>query len=302
MEGVIRMRKYTLACVALVTSLIVVCSGHGYSLANVIRGVQVDSEDIGTGESVSKKKPQTIKGPMTYNLYKKHNSVTFKLLNSAYTDLSYAIVEGTDIAELNEDQLVFSNSGTVVLKAVAEETDDYCGASTYIAVSCSSHQVSGGLESTSYTYDGQEHPFTKSVGGTKSCTPLYLDATGSYLNWTGEAPVSAGNYIVRLDLVTVDGEETVKFVTLKIKKREVEIKKLRIITKEWDGTSSAALTGSLDGVVAGDIVNLEFPDVKFVNSDAGRNKKVVVKKGGFYLSGENADQYELKEYTLDDLY
>ena len=287
------MKKVFLS-VILIAALIAVGVSPGTAGINKQGGCALAAEATYTAGSTSKKQ-QSVSGPLTYNIYWKSGTTTLKLANSARTSLSFAIVDGTEIAELSEDgdRLLVSGTGTIILRAVAEETDNYYGVSAYIAVSCNDYQPDSGVENSVYTYDRFEHPFNNRVEGAVKCTPLYLNAENSYLTWSADAPVYAGTYLVRLDVETADNESFVEFATITIKKRKLKIKKLKVATKEWNGTDEAHLTGILDGVIEGDTVFLGFPEVRFTNTDAGKNKKVVVQDGSFWLSGESAEQYSL---------
>ena len=286
--------KKVFVSVILVAALIAVGISPGTAGIDGQGGCALAAETTYTAGGISKKQ-QSVSGPVTYNVYWKSGTVTLKLANSARTSLSYAIADGADIAELSEDgdRLLVSGTGTVMLRAVAEETDNYYGVSVYIAVSCNDYQPGSGVENSVYTYDRFEHPFNNSVEGAVKCTPLYLNAGNSYLTWSADAPVYAGTYLVRLDMETADNESFVEFATITIKKRKLKIKKLKVATKEWNGTDEAHLTGILDGVIEGDTVFLGFPEARFTNTDAGKNKKVVVHDGSFWLSGESAEQYSL---------
>lgn len=286
--------KKVFVSVILVAALIAVGISPGTAGIDGQGGCALAAETTYTAGGISKKQ-QSVSGPVTYNVYWKSGTVTLKLANSARTSLSYAIADGADIAELSEDgdRLLVSGTGTVMLRAVAEETDNYYGVSAYIAVSCNDYQPGSGVENSVYTYDRFEHPFNNSVEGAVKCTPLYLNAGNSYLTWSADAPVYAGTYLVRLDMETADNESFVEFATITIKKRKLKIKKLKVATKEWNGTDEAHLTGILDGVIEGDTVFLGFPEARFTNTDAGKNKKVVVHDGSFWLSGESAEQYSL---------
>ncbi len=270
------MKKVFLS-VILIAALIAVGVSPGTAGINKQGGCALAAEATYTAGSTSKKQ-QSVSGPLTYNIYWKSGTTTLKLANSARTSLSFAIVDGTEIAEFGEDgdRLLVSGTGTIILRAVAEETDNYYGVSAYIAVSCNDYQPDSGVENSTYTYDRFEHPFNNRVEGAVKCTPLYLNAENSYLTWSADAPVYAGTYLVRLDVETADNESFVEFATITIKKRKLKIKKLKVATKEWNGTDEAHLTGILDGVIEGDTVFLGFPEVRFTNTDAGKNKKVLL--------------------------
>lgn len=293
---VIAMKKKKLAGIALLVSLALVCS-------TVDGGDTSGLRAAASNKATEEKKQQVIGGPMTYNVYRQFGETTLELVNSSCTDLSYTIVDGGSIAGLSDsgNQLVFSGDGTVLLEAVAEETSNYYEASAYIAVSANKYQFGSGIDNEVYNYDGFEHPFNAAVNGAKECTPLYLDTNSGYPEWTADAPVSAGTYIVRLDLVTSSGAETAEFVTIQIKKRKVQVTNLKVTTKEWDGTTDAVLTGNLTGVIEDDDVRLELPDASFLNSNAGKNKKVTTDGGKVSLSGSDADQYKLEGCSLNNL-
>ena len=72
--------------------------------------------------------------------------------------------------------------------------------------------------------------------------------------------------------------------------------------KVYDGTTTATITASLQGVADGDSVQLTAPAAGFDTKDAGTGKAVTIAAGGsFVISGADATNYTLTQPTVSDL-
>lgn len=72
--------------------------------------------------------------------------------------------------------------------------------------------------------------------------------------------------------------------------------------KVYDGTTTATITASLQGVADGDSVQLTAPAADFDTKDAGTGKAVTIAAGGsFVISGADATNYTLTQPTVSDL-
>lgn len=72
--------------------------------------------------------------------------------------------------------------------------------------------------------------------------------------------------------------------------------------KVYDGTTTATITASLQGVADGDSVQLTTPAADFDTKDAGTGKAVTIAAGGsFTISGADAGNYTLTQPTVSGL-
>lgn len=72
--------------------------------------------------------------------------------------------------------------------------------------------------------------------------------------------------------------------------------------KVYDGTTTATITASLQGVADGDSVQLTAPAADFDTKDAGTGKAVTIAAGGsFVISGADATNYTLTQPTVSNL-
>lgn len=72
--------------------------------------------------------------------------------------------------------------------------------------------------------------------------------------------------------------------------------------KVYDGTTTATITASLQGVADGDSVQLTAPAAGFDTKDAGTGKAVTIAAGGsFVISGADATNYTLTQPTVSGL-
>ena len=72
--------------------------------------------------------------------------------------------------------------------------------------------------------------------------------------------------------------------------------------KVYDGTTTATITASLQGVADGDSVQLTAPAAGFDTKDAGTGKAVTIAAGGsFVISGADAGNYTLTQPTVSGL-
>ena len=67
------------------------------------------------------------------------------------------------------------------------------------------------------------------------------------------------------------------------------------LNKVFDGTSEVEVEGSSSDVIAGDVVEFEYEEAKFIDDTIGTEKQVMV--SGIYLSGSDANNYSLLNTT-----
>lgn len=137
-----------------------------------------------------------------------------------------------------------------------------------------------------YTYDGERK--------TLKVTGLPEDAEVEYED---NKATDVGTYRAYA-IVTLDDETVELSAKLIIKPREITITGLTAEDKVYDGNTDAILSGGeLDGVIDGDDVYVDMPEIgKFNSAAVGTNKTVTFTAPT--LEGDDADNYTLKLPTL----
>ena len=139
-----------------------------------------------------------------------------------------------------------------------------------------------------------------------------LTYNNNYLGFT--LLPQSGHYFGRTVTVTYNGKEArvsdgffssfdTKYVGVSYSGEPVTpvtVTGIRAVSKVYDGTAAAALTGgTLSGVAEGDTVALDFSEARaeFDSKDVGNDKSVTV-KGTLKLTGKDAGKYTLTQPTL----
>jgi predicted outer membrane repeat protein len=122
----------------------------------------------------------------------------------------------------------------------------------------------------------------KNVQGNKPVTINDLRISGS----------DAKNYVLSATSISADAAT--------VTPKEVEISLVGNITKTFDGSTNAALSGDnfeLNGALEYDIVNLNYPSTgSYDTNGVGTNKKITV--NNFTITGDDALNYRLKAQTI----
>ena len=136
---------------------------------------------------------------------------------------------------------------------------------------------------------------TYNVAGTGAVTVEYKEQGAADSTYSTTAPEDAGDYTVRVSVAANEDyaaasatrDFTIRPLDVTITGASVEA------TKEYDGTTSAAVTssGTLSGAVSGDEVSITQGTAAYDNKSAGTNKTVTFT--GFGLTGSDADNYNL---------
>lgn len=248
----------------------------------------------------------SIQGLLCYNVGV-NETLVLENYSSSGAELTYSIVREEETEEQQQEEQ--SNSATTIdcslegNKFVAQEEGVAIltvsdGVTTkLIHISCNNETwIMDGI-STDFEYDGRQHPFVfVGAAGIQSCIPQYW-REGE--DWSYEAPVVAGDYVCRLDIVDERNQSFCKFVPMSVSRKEVSVFNPVVKTKEYDGTTEAEVTGTLIGTISGDNVKVVFPTATFSKADAG--ERAVRVDGGVRLAGADADNYRLKEFALTDL-
>lgn len=90
--------------------------------------------------------------------------------------------------------------------------------------------------------------------------------------------------------------------TFQIASKALTVSGVVASNKVYDGTTTATITATLQGVADGDSVQLTAPAADFDTKDAGTGKAVTIAAGGsFVISGADATNYTLTQPTVSDL-
>lgn len=90
--------------------------------------------------------------------------------------------------------------------------------------------------------------------------------------------------------------------TFQITQKALTVSNVAASDKIYDGTTTATITASLQGVADGDSVQLTTPAADFDTKDAGTGKAVTIAAGGcFTISGADAENYTLTQPTVSGL-
>ena len=90
--------------------------------------------------------------------------------------------------------------------------------------------------------------------------------------------------------------------TFRITPKALTVSGVAASNKVYDGTTTATITASLQGVADGDSVQLTTPAAGFDTKDAGTGKAVTIAAGGsFVISGADATNYTLTQPTASGL-
>lgn len=90
--------------------------------------------------------------------------------------------------------------------------------------------------------------------------------------------------------------------TFQITPKTLAVSGVAASNKVYDGTTTATITASLQGVADGDSVQLTAPAADFDTKDAGTGKAVTIAAGGsFTISGADAGNYTLTQPTVSGL-
>ena len=90
--------------------------------------------------------------------------------------------------------------------------------------------------------------------------------------------------------------------TFRITPKALTVSGVAASNKVYDGTTTATITASLQGVADGDSVQLTTPAADFDTKDAGTGKAVTIAAGGsFTISGADATNYTLTQPTVSGL-
>lgn len=90
--------------------------------------------------------------------------------------------------------------------------------------------------------------------------------------------------------------------TFRITPKTLTVSGVAASNKIYDGTTTATITATLQGVADGDSVQLTTPAANFDTKDAGTGKAVTIAAGGsFTISGADAGNYTLTQPTVSGL-
>ena len=195
-------------------------------------------------------------------------------------------------------------SGTYNSQSIAVNSD---GASTVnVATAASGNTVSAkgltinvtGLSATNKVYDGTT---TVSVGGTATYAGLANGESHAVTNsvtWAfGDKTVANGKVLVRTgDFTAPNSNYTISSqpsLSANITPKELTVGNAAVTTRAYNGTTSATITGDLQGIVSGDTVTLNGTGT-FASANAGSGISVTSTST---LGGADAGNYSLTQPT-----
>ncbi|MBQ2941319.1 MAG: InlB B-repeat-containing protein [Clostridia bacterium] len=168
---------------------------------------------------------------------------------------------------------------------IAEDSVPYAVTNGYVKIKAL--EMTGiTFEDASYTYDGTEKEIL--VSGTLP--------EGAEVSYENNKATKAGTYEAKAT-VTAPGYEDLELdATLEIKSVELEIEGFGAENKTYDGTTDATLIeGELQGVVEGDDVEAVYPEKGAFASKDASTKAIEVAYDEITLTGEDAENYTLKQ-------
>lgn len=150
------------------------------------------------------------------------------------------------------------------------------------------------VDKVTMTMDGK----TETISSQNYKTTWYQKKTDGTYTALNEAPKNAGDYKISVELTAGShiGSAEKEFT---IEKKPVTITGAKADDKAYDGTTDATLstgnTYSIEGLVDGDTVTADASKASGAFSDAGVGDGKTVTFAGFALTGDDADNYTLKE-------
>ncbi|ESK50674.1 hypothetical protein F990_03558, partial [Acinetobacter tjernbergiae DSM 14971 = CIP 107465] len=244
------------------------------------------------------------------NISKKQVTGSITAQDKVYDGTTSAIVNGSlnglitgDQVNLNaQGQFSDKNAGSnknVNVSGNLSGTDagNYdLAANTSAQASISKKQITGVLTAQDKVYDGTTNAIVNgslNAGGVITGDQVSVGTTGQFVdkNAGQNKVVTASSSLVGLDAgnyeLTTNGQ-----VTANISKKQIT-GVLTAQDKVYDGTTSAIVNGSLNGLIIGDQVNLNAQG-QFADKNAASNKTVNVSGN---LSGTDAGNYDLAANT-----
>ncbi|WP_227505823.1 YDG domain-containing protein, partial [Acinetobacter sp. AG1] len=249
----------------------------------------------------------TTNGQVTANISKKQITGVLTAQDKVYDGTTSAIVNGSLNGLITGDQVNLNAQGQFTDKnAGSNKTVNVSGnlsgtdagnyslqANSQTQASISKKQITGVLTAQDKVYDGTTHvnvSGTLNAGGVITGDQVSVGTTGQFVdkNAGQNKVVTASSSLVGLDAgnyeLTTNGQ-----VTANISKKQIT-GSITAQDKVYDGTTSAIVNGSLNGLITGDQVNLNAQG-QFADKNAGSNKNVNVSGN---LGGTDAGNYSLQ--------
>ncbi|WP_336984791.1 YDG domain-containing protein, partial [Acinetobacter modestus] len=247
----------------------------------------------------------TTNGQVTANISKKQITGSITAQDKVYDGTTSAIVNGSLNGLITGDQVNLNAQGQFADKnASANKTVNVSGnltgtdaanydlaANSQIQANISKKQITGSITAQDKVYDGTTNAIVNgSLNGLITGDQVNLNAQGQFadknagsnknVNVSGNlSGTDAGNYDLAANTST-QANISKKQITGSITAQD----------KVYDGTTSAIVNGSLNGLITGDQVNLNAQG-QFADKNAGSNKNVNVSGN---LSGTDAGNYSLQ--------
>ncbi|MCR4800585.1 MAG: bacterial Ig-like domain-containing protein [Bacteroidales bacterium] len=160
---------------------------------------------------------------------------------------------------------------SITISEIAAENKEYDGTTTATVT----YTANGTIENDDVTVESTATFADKNVGNDKVVTYSFAKS--------GE---DAENYELSVETVDLKANITAKAIT---------VSEIAAENKEYDGTTAAMVTYTVNGVVENDDVTIE-PNATFADKNVGED---IVVTYSFAKSGDDADNYELSVETVD---
>jgi len=199
--------------------------------------------------------------------------------------VTYSVLSGP--ATINGSNLTVTGAGTVSVRASQVGNGSYNAAPNVdrsFAVNAKSLTITA--DAKSKTYGDADPSLTFSTSGL-----VGSDTTSGSLS--RDAGSSVGSYAIRQGTVTAGSNYTISYTgaNLTISAKALTVVGAVVVSKSYDATTTASITGTLSGVVAGDSVSL-IGSGTFSNRNAGSGKTVTSTSS---LGGAHAGNYTLTQ-------
>ncbi|MCH7328107.1 YDG domain-containing protein [Acinetobacter modestus] len=212
------------------------------------------------------------------------------------------VITGDQVSVGTTGQFVDKNAGqnkavTASSSLVGLDAGNYeLSTSGQVTANISKKQITGVLTAQDKVYDGTTSAIVNgslNAGGVISGDQVSVGTTGQFVdkNAGQNKAVTASSSLVGLDAGNYE-LSTSGQVTANISKKQIT-GVLTAQDKVYDGTTSAIVNGSLNGLITGDQVNLNAQG-QFADKNAGSNKNVNVSGN---LTGTDAGNYDLAANT-----
>lgn len=258
------------------------------SSAGVYRCKVIDKDSSFTYTSniaitVAKREQKITTAQETY--IKKFGEADYELKNDINVldnaNVTYSLVTGDDVI----DQAAFTADGTISIKKTGvakvrlatEETSKYKAASKDITIAVNKASVPITMSSDLNVTYGDDYNINVSVENGVTYKVEYKPVSGGA--YTGDKPVNAGNYLVKVTTTDTNYDTATLISSLVISKRNLFFTDIQITEKIYDGNTEAVVKSykvANSAIKDDGAISLTF-NAKFESKDTGKNIKVALR-------------------------